>query len=106
MDMLKKSIAEEEIEHKDFCVDSMNQNERTTETKREEKADAEAKASDHANAMDMLKKSIAEEKAEIARLRVVLKRATENKEKENKDFQETVELKRATETRRRRTRTF
>merc|ERR1719434_23740 len=42
-------------------------------------------------------RSIAEDKAEILELRTQLKKASEAKEKENKDFQETVADQRATQ---------
>merc|ERR1719238_1497877 len=88
---------EDEIKHKDFCIDSLNTNARTTETKKEKKADAEAKVADHMSAMDNLAKAIEAHKAEIANLRVQLKKLTEDREAANKEFQETVADQRATQ---------
>merc|ERR1719428_1285696 len=88
---------EEEIQKKYFCIDSLNENMRTTETRTREKADAEAKVEDHLNAMEKLTKKIEEDHAQIAELRVQLKKATEDREKANKDFQETVADQRATQ---------
>jgi hypothetical protein len=88
---------DEEIAKKDFCIDSLNQNLRVTETRHREKADAEAKVEDHLNAMEKLTKKIEEDHAQIAELRVQLKKATEDREKANKDFQETVADQRATQ---------
>merc|ERR1719311_93248 len=88
---------EDEIKKKDFCVDSLNTNMRTTETTEQEKADAIAKADDHKNAMERLTKEIADNNAEIARQRVELKKASEERNKANKDFQETVADQRATQ---------
>merc|ERR1719364_591395 len=88
---------EDEIKKKDFCVDSLNTNMRTTETTEQEKADAIAKADDHKNAMERLTKEIADNNAEIARQRVELKKASEERNKANKYFQETVADQRATQ---------
>merc|ERR1719388_329474 len=88
---------DEEIAKKDFCIDSLNQNLRVTETRQREKADAEAKVEDHLNAMEKLTKKIEEDHAQIAEMRVQLKKATEDREKANKDFQETVADQRATQ---------
>merc|ERR1719421_1746780 len=88
---------EDEIQKKDFCIDSMNTNKRTTEIKQREKADAVARAEDHATAMETLAKAIESHKAEILELRTQLKKATEDREKANKDFQETVADQRATQ---------
>merc|ERR1719428_2011338 len=88
---------EEEIQKKYFCIDSLNENMRTTETRTQEKETANAKMEDHMNAMEMLAKKIEEDHAQIAELRVQLKKATEDREKANKDFQETVADQRATQ---------
>jgi hypothetical protein len=88
---------EEEIQKKYFCIDSLNENMRTTETRTQEKETANAKMNDHINAMEMLAKKIEEDHAQIAELRVQLKKATEDREKANKDFQETVADQRATQ---------
>merc|ERR1719238_2382964 len=70
---------------------------RTTETRTQEKETANAKVEDHLNAMEKLTKKIEEDHAQIAELRVQLKKATEDREKANKDFQETVADQRATQ---------
>merc|ERR1719399_2199994 len=70
---------------------------RTTETKTQEKETANAKMEDHINAMEKLSKQIEQDHAQIAELRVQLKKATEDREKANKDFQETVADQRATQ---------
>merc|ERR1719238_645967 len=70
---------------------------RTTETRTQEKETANAKMNDHINNMETLTKKIEEDHAQIAELRVQLKKATEDREKANKDFQETVADQRATQ---------
>merc|ERR1719261_1746401 len=85
------------IQQKDFCIDSINQNLRTTEDTQREKADAIARMEDHIVAMDSLAKSIEADKASIAELRVELKKETEDRMKANADFQQTVADQRATQ---------
>merc|ERR1719324_373567 len=66
----------DEIKHKDFCTDGLNQNERAQELKA---------------------RDIAELQAEIAEMQTQLKRAGEDREKENADFQTTIQDQRATQ---------
>merc|ERR1719267_253997 len=88
---------EDEIKHKDWCVDEMNTNERTTEMKNRDKDDLTAKIEDLTSTIDSLTKAIETLKAEIAEMQVQLKRAGEDREKENKEFQTTVADQRATQ---------
>merc|ERR1719174_2329699 len=88
---------EDEIKHKDWCVDEMNTNERTTEMKNRDKDDLNAKIEDLTNTIDQLTKAIETLKAEIAEMQVQLKRAGEDREQENKEFQTTVADQRATQ---------
>merc|ERR1711870_43301 len=88
---------EDEIKHKDFCVDEFNTNQLQTEKKEREKQDLIAKIED----LELTIKTLAEEieplKAEIAEMQVQLKRAGENREKENREFQMTVADQRETQ---------
>merc|ERR1719316_546041 len=88
---------EDEIKHKDFCVGGFNENERDTEKKEREKKDLTEKIDDLTMPIDELTKSIETLKAEIAEMQVQLKRAGEDREKENKEFQMTVADQRATQ---------
>jgi predicted nucleic acid-binding Zn-ribbon protein len=97
-DMVDKLIKEkeDEIKHKDFCIEELNTNEADTEMKQRDKADLEAKINDLAMTIDTLAKEIETLKAEVAELQVQLKRAGEDREKQNKEFQVTVADQRAT----------
>merc|ERR1719359_224703 len=86
---------EDEIKHKDFCTDELNQNQLQTEKKEREKIDLEAKIEDLELTIKTLTEQIAQLKAEIAELQVQMKRAGEDREKENKEFQQTVADQRA-----------
>merc|ERR1719401_851869 len=88
---------EDEIKHKDFCVEEFNTNELQTEKKEREKADLIAKIEDLTLTIKQLTEAIDALKAEIAEMQVQLKRAGEDREKENKEFQMTVADQRATQ---------
>merc|ERR1719464_858813 len=88
---------EDEIKHKDFCVDEFNKNELQTEKKEREKKDLIAKIEDLEMTIKALADAIAKLKAEIAEMQVQMKRAGEDSEKENKEFQTTVADQRATQ---------
>jgi hypothetical protein len=98
-DMVDKLIKEkeDEIKHKDFCIEELNNNERDTEMKQRDKADLEAKIDDLAMTIDTLAKEIEVLKADVAELQVQMKRAGEDREKQNKEFQVTVADQRATQ---------
>merc|ERR1719191_643372 len=88
---------EDEIKHKDFCVDEFNKNQLQTEKKEREKSDLEAKIEDLTLTIKALADAIEALKSEIAEMQVQLKRAGEDREKENKEFQMTVADQRATQ---------
>merc|ERR1712129_63342 len=88
---------EDEIKHKDFCVDEFNTNELQTEKKERSKQDLTAKIEDLDSTIDQLTKAIDTLKSEIAEMQVQMKRAGEDREKENKEFQMTVADQRATQ---------
>merc|ERR1719398_131352 len=88
---------EDEIKHKDFCVEEFNTNELQTEKKEREKQDLTAKIEDLELTIKQLTEAIDQLKAEVAEMQVQLKRAGEDREKENKEFQMTAADQRATQ---------
>merc|ERR1719401_2865464 len=98
-DMIAQLLEEKkaEIKHKDFCVDQLNTNQLQTEKKEREKEDLLAKIEDLEGTIDQLTKAIEGLKAEIAEMQVQLKRAGEDREKQNKEFQMTVSDQRQTQ---------
>merc|ERR1740125_69503 len=88
---------EDEIKHKDFCVAEFNSNELQTEKKERAKSDLSAKIDDLTMTIDALTKAIDQLKSEIAEMQVQMKRAGEDREKQNKEFQMTVADQRATQ---------
>merc|ERR1712139_413747 len=79
----------DEIKHKDFCVDEFNKNQLETERTERTKQDLIAKIEDLEMEIDQLTKAIDTLKSEIADMQVQLKRAGEDREKQNKEFQTT-----------------
>jgi len=88
---------EDEIEHKDFCVDEINTNEQATQKKEQSKNTLEEEIADLASTIESLVKLQASLKAEVGELQVELKRAGEDREKANSEFQTTVADQRATQ---------
>merc|ERR1719335_1509312 len=88
---------EDEIKHKDYCVGGFNENEKITAGKERDKKDIIAKIEDLTMTIEELTKAIETLKAEIAEMQVQMKRAGEDREKENKEFQMTVADQRATQ---------
>jgi len=86
---------EDEIKQKDFCTDEFNSNQLETEKKERERQDLEAKIEDLEMTIKTLIAEIDQLKAEIAEMQVQMKRAGEDREKENKEFQQTVADQRA-----------
>merc|ERR1719401_3354303 len=88
---------EDEIKHRDFCVSEFNTNQLQTEEKERERQDIVAKIED----LEMTIKTLTEEievlQAEIEEMQVQLKRAGEDREKENQEFQMTVADQRETQ---------
>merc|ERR1719261_1282453 len=88
---------EDEIKHKDFCVEEFNTNELQTEKKERAKQDLTAKIEDLDNTIKTLTEAIDTLKSEVAEMQVQMKRAGEDREKENKEFQQTVADQRASQ---------
>ncbi|CAK0791804.1 unnamed protein product, partial [Prorocentrum cordatum] len=86
-----------EIKHKDFCVDEFNQNQLQTEKKERDKEDLLAKIEGLEMSIKQLAEAIDALKAEIVEMQVQLKRAGEDREKENRIFQTVVADQRETQ---------
>merc|ERR1712178_8606 len=88
---------EDEIKHKDFCVEEFNTNELQSEKKERSKQDLTAKIEDLDNTIKELTEAIDTLKSEVAEMQAQMKRAGEDREKENKEFQATVADQRASQ---------
>jgi len=104
---VKKSIDEmvvelakqnaDEIKHKDFCVDKLNENEQQTESKVRAKSDVKAKIADLRQTKKQLTEAIDKLKSETGENQKQLKRAGEERQQQNKEFQMTIADQRATQ---------
>jgi len=98
-DMIAQLIKqkEDEIRHKDFCIDEFNANQLQTEKKEREKSDLIAKIQSLTSTIKALAEAIDTLQGEIKEMQVQLKRAGEDREKQNKEFQMTVADQRETQ---------
>merc|ERR1719191_356429 len=96
-DMIAQLTAEkqDEIKHKDFCVEEFNTNQVQTERKEAEKQDLLALIEDLQLQIKTLTGEIDTLKSEIDELNLNMKRGGEDREKENKEFQLVVADQRA-----------
>merc|ERR1719182_271109 len=92
---LKKEKADD-IKHKDYCVESLHKNDMAQDRKKKEIEKLDAKLADLTELIAALTKSIAELQAEVAEMNTQMKRAGEDREAENADFQAVVSDQRAT----------
>merc|ERR1719199_1988175 len=88
---------EDEIKHKDFCVEEFNTNQLQTEKKEHEKEDLLALIEDLELQIKTLTSEIETLKSEIAEMNVQMKRAGEDREEKNQEFQQTVADQRASQ---------
>merc|ERR1719217_989530 len=92
-----KQEQKDEVEKKDYCRDELHKTEMETEAKYEVKDDLEAKVASLSTLKERVTGEIKAANAEIAETKVEMKRASENRQKANSDFQMTVSDQRATQ---------
>jgi hypothetical protein len=97
-DMIDKLVLEkeEEIKKKDYCVDNIATNERDTDDHSNQRDDHKYNIGELNAEIDTLTREIADLHAEIAATRVATKRASEDRESQNTEFQKTIADQRAT----------
>jgi len=88
---------EDEIKKKDFCVDEFNKNELETQKKIRGKSDATSAISGLDTSIGALDAAIKKLTGEIAEMQTQLKRTGDDRQKENKEFQQTVSDQKATQ---------
>jgi len=92
-----KKEQEEEVAFKAKCTADFNQNEKETFEKQTEHKNLVHKIADLTATIERLTEEIATAKETIATMEVEIKKAGENREKENADYQVTVAEQRATQ---------
>merc|ERR1719408_660051 len=93
---LKKEKAAD-VKMKDFCIEALHKNEVAIEMKARDIEQLSAKIATLTAEIEELTKAIAALEAEVAEMQVQLKRAGEDRELENQDFQAVVADQRATQ---------
>uniref|UniRef100_A0A7S1RSC5 Uncharacterized protein n=1 Tax=Alexandrium catenella TaxID=2925 RepID=A0A7S1RSC5_ALECA len=93
-----KAQQKEEVEFKAYCAKEFDENEKATYSKNQQKDDLESKLDSLAALMTKLEKEIVAARKQIADTEVEIRKASENREAENKEFQQTVADQRATQT--------
>jgi len=87
----------EEVKHKDWCQAEMQDNKQETEAKYDKKSSLEASMSDLKKTIQALTNEIEANKKAISEMQAQMKKASEIREGENVDFQETVTDQRVTQ---------
>merc|ERR1719335_1026503 len=87
----------DEVKLKDYCTEALNENLRNTQDKERTKKTLEATIEDLKMTIEELTESIDTLKAEIKEMQFQMKRAGEDREKENVEFQTAVADSRATQ---------
>merc|ERR1719326_880105 len=98
-DMINKLLKEkdDDVKHKDYCIDEFHTNEVDTANKEREKEQVVALIGELQQAIENLSNAIETLKAEVKELEVNQERASANREKANKEFQTTVADQQATQ---------
>merc|ERR1719296_651979 len=77
-----KSQQEEEAKFKAYCIKELDQNEKDTYNKNEEKKDLEAKIAELTRLLEKLAEEIAQHKDDIATTETEIKKASQNRQQE------------------------
>jgi len=85
-----KTQMEDEVKKNDWCKAELQENEMTTMETKDLKADLEAKIGELEATIKTLAEEIEKAKSDISNLQVELQRASEDRKKENLDFQKIV----------------
>jgi chromosome segregation ATPase len=93
---LKKEM-EDEVKHQRFCSKELTENEAGQEEKKDHIEDLTAEIEDNTATVDTLSKEIEELQKQVGEMKVQVKRASEDREKANKIFQQAVADQRATQ---------
>merc|ERR1719305_1659143 len=95
-ELIDKMVAEltkqqaDEVAHRDFCIEELNSNKRSTAAAYDKKDSLEAEQAALTKSIEKLTKDIDASKAAVKEMMNQMKRASETREAENADFQTTV----------------
>jgi DNA repair exonuclease SbcCD ATPase subunit len=94
--LIDKMVAEltkqqqDEVDHRDWCIDELNSNKRATTAAYDKKDSLEAQMADLKKTIEKLSKDIDASEKAVAETMNQMKRASETREADNADFQTTV----------------
>jgi hypothetical protein len=100
IDIMVKELKQEskdEITDRDYCIKSLNENEKQTAAATDTKGDLDTKIADLTSEIAELTEALAALNAEVTSTQVEMKKATAIRAEENKDFQMTIQDQRATQ---------
>merc|ERR550537_1182394 len=83
-----KKQQQEEVEKRDWCIAELNKNNLTQEAMYDQQASLMQKIADLESSIEQMKKDIEAKTKEIADMQTEMKRASEDREAENADFQQ------------------
>jgi len=92
-----KQAQKDDNAKKDFCRAEFNENERQTAEKSDTKGDLEAKVAELASLIETLKEDLANIIKQIAEAQIQMKKASEHRAAESKEFSATISDQRATQ---------
>merc|ERR1719409_2528496 len=92
-----KQEQKDEVKHRDFCIDELNQNEKQTDDAYDTKKELQTKTDDLELQIKNTDEEIATAKQAITDTQLQIKKASENREKENWDYQTTISDQKATQ---------
>merc|ERR1719305_1749381 len=85
----------DEVVHRDWCIEEFAENKKQTVLNQDTMTDLQAKIAELTDTIDTLTKELADHQAEVDETKLQMKRAGEDREAENAEFQETVADQRA-----------
>merc|ERR1719321_1109498 len=92
-----KKEKDDDVKMKDFCIEALHKNEVATEMKKRDIEALQSKVEELTAHIDELTKAIATLNSEVEETHIQVKRAGEDRELENKDFQQVVADQRETQ---------
>jgi len=88
---------QDEVDHKDWCVKEFNENTKDAKAADDKKGNLDTKSADLKKSISTLDGDMTSTKAEVAEIKNQMKRAGENREAANADYQQTITDQRMTQ---------
>jgi len=92
-----KQEQKDEVKHRDFCVAELNQNEKQNDDAYDSKKELQTKTDDLELSITNIQEEVAQAQQEITDSNLQIKKASQNREGENADYQTTIADQKATQ---------